>query len=319
MKYIISLSNIFRGYAPVAVAGVITFILMSSCFTGVESTKRIELSKRDKVQIALTEEDTFLNVVKGYPHTQWSEGKSFYATDNRTAYIFESDYLTADTDRLSIGGKVLQYRGIEYRVSPNGDKLIIVKFSDKDNLYRYNSGKAIGDTIYSTDIPMMVDLDLVDKVKEKLVGRCLWTRSSIWYDINGEMVDGKKFVPVTIKNVEVGDKVFPIRLIIADENGDQYSMLMNLDDAGVESRSFATLFYLQDPRKLYSHIEPEVWELIQEGKLRVGMTKEECRLSIGAPKEVNKGHNYSSMLELWQYTDGVYLQFQDGLLVNFRR
>lgn len=48
------------------------------------------------------------------------------------------------------------------------------------------------------------------------------------------------------------------------------------------------------------------------------MTKDEARLSLGAPKDVSQGHNSALLYELWQYPDGSYLMFCDGLLQRFK-
>ena len=49
------------------------------------------------------------------------------------------------------------------------------------------------------------------------------------------------------------------------------------------------------------------------------MTKDECRLSLGNPDELQSGHNTSQTLDIWQYSDGTYLFFSDGILTNFRQ
>jgi hypothetical protein len=48
------------------------------------------------------------------------------------------------------------------------------------------------------------------------------------------------------------------------------------------------------------------------------MTKEECRLSLGNPAEVDTGHDYSQTLDLWKYNDGTTLWFEDGILTRIR-
>ena len=93
---------------------------------------------------------------------------------------------------------------------------------------------------------------------------------------------------------------------------------MNIGSSGVESRTFRNLFYLSDPKLKYPDILPSTWEAIQNGRLVKGMTKDECKLSVGNPSDVNSGHDWNSTLDVWQYPNGTYLQFQDGVLVGFR-
>ena len=48
------------------------------------------------------------------------------------------------------------------------------------------------------------------------------------------------------------------------------------------------------------------------------MPRDECRLSLGAPKDVDYGRSYSSAYEQWTYSNGAYLIFEDGLLKRYR-
>jgi len=40
---------------------------------------------------------------------------------------------------------------------------------------------------------------------------------------------------------------------------------------------------------------------------------------LGNPTEVDSGHYYTQTLDLWHYTDGKVLWFEDGTLSKFRR
>ena len=75
---------------------------------------------------------------------------------------------------------------------------------------------------------------------------------------------------------------------------------------------------MTDPKLDYPSVSQETWENICNGRVALGMTKDECRLALGNPSEVDAGHNWSSVIDVWGYRDGTFLQFQDGLLINFR-
>ena len=185
----------------------------------------------------------------------------------------------------------------------------------------YNTGKSpdtAATTVMSDQIPMLIDLDMVDRAKEMLVGLHLWTRSPLWYDEDGNRIDGRKFVPVTVIDVRPGNISFPIRLKFEDDKGKEAWAYMNLGNSHADSRSFANLFSLSDIRSRYPGISDEVWDLICRGKVRYGMTKLECKLSLGNPTEVDTGHDWNQTLDLWHYPDGQILYFEDGLLAPFR-
>lgn len=111
---------------------------------------------------------------------------------------------------------------------------------------------------------------------------------------------------------------FVLSLDITDENSSPAVMYMNIANSGLESRTFPDLFSISDPKLRYPSIRPEVWTLITKGRVATGMTKDECKLALGNPSDVNSGHDWNQTLDLWRYDNGAWLQFQDGLLTSFR-
>ena len=84
------------------------------------------------------------------------------------------------------------------------------------------------------------------------------------------------------------------------------------------TRNFSTVFNFDDPRKRYPQISDETWELIINSKVREGMTRDECRLALGAPNSYRTIPVINAVVEQWNYDDGIYLIFEDGLLSRFR-
>lgn len=297
-------------------------ISLTSCFTGVEGTKKISLTKEDIKNIKPTEEDLFLSSVKGDTLRNWKIGKRFVAADNKTLMTFDQEGLGADLDETAIGGDTLVFKGVEKRMSAGGIQLAFLRFDHKGNNYYYNTGKdyetALSE-VTSDWIPMMIDLDMVDDINNLLSNKKVWTKSLLWYDENNERIPGRKYVPVTIVNVGVGDIVFPVKVRFIDDNDNTGYMMMNMGKFGKKSRIFSSLFSLSDIRKRYPDITDENWKVICEGNVRKGMTKLECKLAIGNPSDVEAGRDYSQTLDLWSYPDGTVLWFEDGILTRFRR
>ncbi len=294
---------------------------LSSCFTGVEGTKKITLSKEDKKALRPTPEDEFFRSVTGVPLSTWEKGRPFIAADNKTLLTFDQQGLPLDPDEVKLAGKILTFYGTEPRLRPDGSSMLVILFNDGDNIYRYNTGKSIDkapEEVFSDQIPMMIDLAMIDSTRKLLLGKKLWTKSPLWYDDNANRIPGRKFVPVTVNAVESGSLVFPVKVRFITDDGNQAWAFMNFGNSGTESRAFANLFYLSDFRKNFPAITDEVWKLISEGKVARGMTKTECKLSLGNPSEVDAGHDYSQTLDLWHYSDGTVLWFEDGLLTRFR-
>lgn len=294
-------------------------VALTGCFTGVESTKKIGLSRDDRKLIALSAEDTLMNAVRPARLANWQQGKQFLVSDGRISLLFDR-YGSAATavDTGALTGHTLSFSGIDSRRLPDGSVEAVLLMRDGDRTYRYPTGKSVADApskVVSSELPMLIDLDMVSQADRLLRSKELWIRTSLWYDENGSRIAGYKFVPLTVDAVEPGTMVFPLKLILTDGSGRKLMQLMNLGSGSNESRSFARLFRLTDPHKDYPSISDETWRLIQRGKVREGMTKEECRLSLGNPSYTDTGHDYSSTLDIWKYDDGTFLRFRDGLLV----
>lgn len=252
---------------------------------------------------------------------EWPDGKEFMAADNRTLLIFNQHGLPIDPDSTGLGGKTIRYESVEPKLEPDGSKSATIIFRYENTILRYNTGKNYDDAsrlFFSDQIPMMIDLDMVKQANKLLAGKKLWIRSPLWYGNDGKRIRGRKFVPVIINDVQPGDIAFPLKIYFTDEKGNDACIFMNYGISGTETRLFSNLFYLSDIREKFPSITDENWNLICEGKVGLGMTKEECKLSIGNPNDVNSGHDYSQTLDLWQYPNGTALWFEDGIPTRFR-
>jgi len=84
-------------------------------------------------------------------------------------------------------------------------------------------------------------------------------------------------------------------------------------------RDFDAMFVASDPRLDYPEVSDENWSHIQHGQVAVGMTKQECRLSLGTPNRISENPEQGGMREYWYYDGGAYLFFMNGLLSQFRK
>ncbi len=300
---------------------IISGFIMSSCFTGIESTKKITISRDDRKLLKPTAEEQFMDSVKSYPLSDWKNNKEFYVADNKGALIYECLSDLTLRGKSPLRGDTLYFDSVKTSLKPDGTESCIIFLRNNDNLFSYNTNlppaRALAE-IGSDALPILIDIDMVNSSRELLKGKRLWTRTPLSYDSKGSRKTGKKYIEVKVNEVSVGDMVFPLTLQVEDMDGNVSNILMNTGVTGNESRSFPNLFYLSDIKNKYPHISEENWNLIQEGKVRNGMTKEECRLSLGSPADVSVGHDYSQTLDLWKYNNGIVLYFEDGLLVNFR-
>lgn len=294
----------------------------SSCFTGIENTKKINLSREDKKNSIPTPEEKFMTNIIPMPLKNWDIGKTFYVSDNKALLVIIPTEGILPVAPDSVKGKILNFQGVESKINAAGKLTVSLVFSDNIYLYNYDTGKEFTDAmenVKSDQIPMLIDLDMVDQAAHLLKGKEFWTRSPLWYDSNGERIEGRRFTPVTIVDVKPGDMVFPLKLEIKDDHNQVAYMMMNFGNEDNESRTFSNLFSFSNIRKHYPGIDDDTWRLITQGKVKLGMTKEECRLSLGNPSDLNSGHDYSQTLDIWSYENGRVLWFEDGRLVRIRQ
>ncbi|MDE6670471.1 MAG: hypothetical protein K2K26_12435 [Muribaculaceae bacterium] len=299
---------------------IIPLLTLGACFTGVESTKKIALSKADRKILQPSAEELLMSVVTPQPLGNWTQHKSFFIVSDRAAMLLHTPEGGA-VNGTDLQGAVLNFEGVTDAPAPDGSRKALIILQHDGQRIVFDTGREYKDALQhfmSDRLPMMIDVDMLTATDSLIKGRTLWTRSSVWNDADGQRYEGRKFVPVTVMAVLPGSIAFPARVQFRDENGHEAFMFLNFGTSSGDSRSFADLFFLTDPKLRYPKITDHVWQLIQHGALEAGMTKEEAKLSLGNPDEVMAGHDYSQTLDIWRYNDGSMLRFADGLLIDFR-
>jgi len=298
---------------------------VSSCFTGVESTPRIDASTvREQRASQPVAEASYLDEIKAQPPSKWKQGKRFRVADDRVSLIFTAP--SSPTNDLV--GKVIEFRSISPANSLTGNDATVIEFADKQGgkyYYRLNNyDKARIDSIASLEIPFTIDLDMVDAVNDKMRGKHFFVRTPSWYSADSTLteISGLRHIEIVIDSVVPGTSNFAAAVCFHKKDDDaakEYVVLMSVGKGKGATRTFDKLFAFEDPRKQYPAISDEVWDLITRSQVRSGMTRDECRLALGAPADILRVPTYSGMQERWTYTDGVYLIFDDGFLTRYRR
>ncbi|MDE6115995.1 MAG: hypothetical protein K2G33_00630, partial [Duncaniella sp.] len=222
----------------------------------------------------------------------------------------------------TLAGKTITYAGASEAVSITGGNVTDLTFRSPDGatlVYRVNQPlkEISGKSAFS--VPFTIQESMVDDARSLLKGKELYILTRSWRDDDDNSVTGRQFVPVTITDVSAGNSVYPLKLSFTDNNGVSARVFMIPGVVKGTPRTFPTLFSFTDPYKKYSHISPENWERITKGQIVLGMTREECRLALGAPKEIDRAANNSYLREVWLYETGIYLVFEDGILKFYRR
>lgn len=326
---------------------VAVLLFLSSCFTGIEGTKTITMSKSEKKQTMPSAEESLLSGLRLQAFSDSVVNRLFYVLDDRASVILRPT--NAGYADLHAGDS-LYYVGTRSYSDMTGHlkhSYIFKAPADKGEYEYLPPSSTRMRAPYTNEIPTLLDGSILEYADSLLKGRKVWILTPVWSDKKGEKIKGRRYSPATIMAVLPGTMVFPARvqLVIEGNNldadiagmnaegrsvtgeapeksaaeGGEIYVFMNLANTGTESRSFANLFSLSDPRKQHPGITDKVWEAICTGNVFAGMTKEECRLALGNPKDINTGHNYSSALLLWIYENGDVLYFEDDILVNANR
>ena len=295
-------------------------LTLASCYTGIEGTKQItdkDVRKAYSNAVHTNLDDSLKAYRDSLP--TWKSGKTFTVADDQIRLIFSpSDKY--DITKLRLAGKQLEYKGYTKSTLLDNRQILSLQFSDGENLLVYPSNKTLAEFNSKTTIPFLIDNDYVAYANKLLQGKVLYVKTALWYDLASEaMTSGRKYIAVRIDSVLPGNKVLPLKVAFtALDNGKSAFVWMAGADAFMRNRSFDSLFSLTDIHKSYPDINAETWEKIINGRVALDMTKEECTLSKGTPKNISRVPDQTGMREYWYYDGGTYLYFIDGVLRGFR-
>lgn len=306
-------SSIFRQLS-ICILIFLPALFLQGCFTGIESTKKIKLSKTEEKDLAPRPEDKLLSSVKGTPHTDWESGKKFIVTGDRGNVLFDPRHVESGNYSIEKGDTLRFIKAGKSRL-PDGNTSVSIEFQRGPDVFLYVPQAKNSEIIMSDEIPGLADPNEIDEIASILVGKTLWTRSPLWVDEKDQRIEGRKFDRVTIESVEAGSMIFPVKIGFITPEGTHARIYMSMGrNSANDSRSFASLFSMSDPKTNYPDISDQNWNAIKAGNVIQGMTKDECRLAKGNPIDVNEGTDYSHSHSIWTFSDGSMLHFVDGHL-----
>lgn len=310
------MARLFLNKLATCVIALTLAMTLSSCFTGIESTPKISSKDVKRHNITFTDEQKLLADIVPERPSAWALGKKFFVTDDRARLIFAQ---SASVD--SLAGKTLTLTAINQRQAFTGDDIMVFDFVDLTGR-QYTYASSLTPDRFETQerlyIPFMIELSLVESVRDRLVGKTLYLRERRRYNPDGDSHDGLRYISVTILNVVPSDDPDRLRVWFTDDDGATRYVLLNSDNSRRSTRSFDSVFDFDNPRAQYPAITDENWALIMNSRVKSGMTPDECRLALGAPASSVRIPTTAGMAERWSYDNGQYLIFEDGVLSDFR-
>lgn len=293
---------------------ILAAIGLHSCYTGVEVTPRITDKQVSREIGTPSAESKLIGSVEGEPPSAWQKGKVFTLAEGKVNVA----YLPATVSETLEPGDTLLFESMNPAVTLTGAEMTDISFRTPEGrtvTHRMETPPGTLRESTSAVLPFLVEATVVDSVSSVLTGRTLWTLTMQRYTLDGEPTQGRKFQKVKVTGVRAGKGKYPIEVLI----GNDEMLYLSVEPKSHNTRRFSNLFTLTDPRKNYRNITDKNWELITRGKIAEGMTMEECRLALGAPKEIDRDATYEALIERWTYENGIYLFFSDGILTRFRR
>lgn len=314
------------GTALRLLSGLLAMMLLHSCFTGVESTPRI--TERDVRAESLPSRadaaaDTLsrrLSALRGEPWPEWKPGKTFVVTDPRVGRRM----LEVPTPPVLEAGDTLVYTGWQPMREVTGDTTSVLMFSAHGQPVAVKVDRNLGTAAANAPLPlpMTVETYLIDRANtllEPLRRDSCWVLTTLWQNpATGQATDGHRYVPVKYDRVVAGMGVNPLRLLLADASGRSFCLETDATALSRPVRPLSALVALMNPRLKYPLVSDANWELIKQGRVTIGMTRDECRLALGAPADIVREGGRDHVREAWSYDTGTFLLFEDGLLIRKR-
>jgi len=292
---------------------------LQGCFTGIESTPRISGDDVRRADVHVTAEQALMQAVKAEPPAVWRRGKQWLVGDDRISLVFAAP-LPAGADSLS--GHTIALDSLGHYTGIAGDTLVEATFTADTGarlVYRTGVDAAQLDSLDALELPFTIELSAVNTADSLLRGRTVYITTPQRLDSLGHRIDGLRHVPVRVLRVVPGTVRYPLRAVFTDVDGATRSVMLTYGDSPAATRNFDRLFSFDDPRRSYPHITPETWERIIRSQVATGMTRDECRLALGAPQRIDRNGGRAGQYERWSYDQGIYLIFEDGFLIKYRQ
>lgn len=291
--------------------------LFQSCFTGIESTPKITLDGSIvEAKTSFSEEQKYLSTIKNEAFNQWYKGKEFVVADSKISLIFNNANNLSD----SIVGSIIKYHKYETSISVAGTTITNLYFTHNYDtlIYSVNATPQEIASRKSFNIPFTIQQSVIKDVTQIMLNNTYYNITPLVYDSIGNTMNIQKFVPIKINAIKAGNHIYPIKVYYTSNNN-SYWVYMTIGNEIQSTRNFETLFSLTNPRKKYPHISDNYWNAITKNIVITGMNKEECRLALGIPNQIDRLPSNAGIIELWKFSNGNQLLFEDGLLKEFRR
>lgn len=161
-----------------------------------------------------------------------------------------------------------------------------------------------------------IRLPYLFNVKDIEIARIVLIGVKIW----GTRDTRFPYSPLTIIGVGIGKSTkYQHEILVIDSQGEKHSLQTNLSLTNSltledEDNLFIDHYKFSNPEKAFPRIPKSDWNLIRQGRIRIGMSKDACKLSWGEPDDINTSRGSWGVHEQWVYPRNKYVYFENGKL-----
>lgn len=112
----------------------------------------------------------------------------------------------------------------------------------------------------------------------------------------------------------IEEKHYNLSLIVENTKGEKVFISV---ESLIGKYSSGNGFPLKEANNYAKKFGADNWKTILQGKVRIGMTAEMCRISWGEPKDINQTITGKTKSEQWVYSEN-YLYFTNGVLTTIQ-
>lgn len=257
---------------------------------------------------------------KGYGKFRNDPGKpyisrGFFGTDTSNVYRCCSKSGT-QSDYGRMAGRY--FRVVDVIGHPQEARTFYLKLQAGDNgdiaYYEYGAD-------YEADFPFIV-VGFFEKRKKDFVGRQYVVRGRSWSDDGGPLTDINTGKLVNLdaggvwKGVDfvVEEKTYKPGLVLQGKAGEK----VFIASGTLDNSSPYYMFSKEDSDKYRALFGEANWDVILKGEVRPGMTKEMCRLAMGAPVNIFTREVDNALIEQWEYSRDKCLNFKGERLIGLQ-
>lgn len=161
-----------------------------------------------------------------------------------------------------------------------------------------------------------IRLPYLFNVKDVEIARIVLIGTKVW----GTRDTRFPYSPLTIIGVGIGKSTkYQHEILVIDSQGEKHSIQANLSLTNAltledEDNQFIDHYKFSNPEKAFPRIPKSDWNLIRQGRIRIGMSKDACKLSWGEPDDINTSRGRWGVHEQWVYSRNRYVYFENGKL-----